>query len=206
MNVPNKITACRIVLSVLLMVLMIFPLNKLGIAFPEIKVAADFIIDSKYLICGVIFIIAATTDFLDGYLARKYNLVTDMGKIMDAIADKLLVNGVLIILAVEGYISVIVPVVIVCRDIAVDSIKMVAGQKSGAVAASKAGKIKTACMLTGVSLLFFYDLPLSFIKLTISGAVVRLKVSRILIMIATVLSVFSGIQYFDRNKKFISTK
>jgi CDP-diacylglycerol--glycerol-3-phosphate 3-phosphatidyltransferase len=206
MNVPNKITACRIVLSVFLMVLMIFPLNKLGIAFPEIKVAADFIIDSKYLICGVIFIIAATTDFLDGYLARKYNLVTDMGKIMDAIADKLLVNGVLIILAVEGYISVIVPVVIVCRDIAVDSIKMVAGQKSGAVAASKAGKIKTACMLTGVSLLFFYDLPLSFIKLTISGAVVRLKVSRILIMIATVLSVFSGIQYFDRNKKFISTK
>ena len=206
MNVPNKITVCRIVLSVLLMVLMIFPLNKLGIAFPEIKVAADFIIDSKYLICGVIFIIAATTDFLDGYLARKYNLVTDMGKIMDAIADKLLVNGVLIILAVEGYISVIVPVVIVCRDIAVDSIKMVAGQKSGAVAASKAGKIKTACMLTGVSLLFFYDLPLSFIKLTISGAVVRLKVSRILIMIATVLSVFSGIQYFDRNKKFISTK
>ena len=129
-----------------------------------------------------------------------------MGKIMDAIADKLLVNGVLIILAVEGYISVIVPVVIVCRDIAVDSIKMVAGQKSGAVAASKAGKIKTACMLTGVSLLFFYDLPLSFIKLTISGAVVRLKISRILIMIATVLSVFSGIQYFDRNKKFISTK
>ena len=116
---------------------------------------------------------------------------------MDAIADKILVNGVLIILAVEGYISVIVPVVIVCRDIAVDSIKMVAGQKSGAVAASKAGKVKTACMLTGISLLFFYDLPLSLFGV---------KVARVLIMIATVLSVLSGIQYYDKNKKFISTK
>lgn len=206
MNVPNKITLCRIILSVILIILMIFPFDNFGITFPEIMVDVNFIIDSKYLICGVIFIIAATTDFLDGYLARKYNLVTDMGKIMDAIADKILVNGVLIILAVEGYISVIVPVVIVCRDIAVDSIKMVAGQKSGAVAASKAGKIKTACMLVGMSLLFFYDLPLSLIKLTVSGSVIRLKVSRILILIATVLSVFSGIQYFDRNKKFISTK
>lgn len=206
MNVPNKITLCRIILSVILIILMIFPFDNFGITFPEIMVDVKFIIDSKYLICGVIFIIAATTDFLDGYLARKYNLVTDMGKIMDAIADKILVNGVLIILAAEGYISDIVPVVIVCRDIAVDSIKMVAGQKSGAVAASKAGKIKTACMLVGISLLFFYDLPLSLIKLTVSGSVIRLKVSRILILIATVLSVFSGIQYFDRNKKFISTK
>lgn len=197
MNTPNKITLCRIVLSVVLLVLMVFPLNRIGVAFPEIRIAADFIIDSKYLICGVIFAIAATTDFLDGYLARKYNLVTDMGKIMDAIADKILVNGVLIILAVEGYISVIVPVVIVCRDIAVDSIKMVAGQKSGAVAASKAGKVKTACMLTGISLLFFYDLPLSLFGV---------KVARVLIMIATVLSVLSGIQYYDKNKKFISTK
>ena len=206
MNTPNKITLVRIILSAVLLVLLIFPLNRFGIAFPEIKVAADFIIDCKYLICGAIFVVAALTDFLDGHLARKYNMVTDLGKVMDAIADKILVNGVLIVLAVEGYISVIVPVVIICRDIAVDSIKMVAGQKNGAVAASKAGKIKTACMLTGVSLLFFYDLPFSLFKVTVSGALVRLKVSRILIMIATVLSVYSGIQYYDKNKKYISTK
>ena len=116
---------------------------------------------------------------------------------MDAIADKILVNGILIIFAVEGYISVIVPVVIVCRDIAVDSIKMVAGQKNGAVAASKAGKFKTAFMMTGMSLLFFYDLPLSL---------VNVYPAKILIMIATVLSVISGIQYFEKNKKYISTK
>ena len=121
MNVPNRITLCRIILSILLLVLIIFPMEKIGIDFPEFKIA-NVIINSKYLICGVIFMIASLTDFLDGYLARKYNLVTDLGKVMDAIADKVLVNGVLIVLAVEGYISVVVPVVIVSIDIFVDSI------------------------------------------------------------------------------------
>ena len=194
MNVPNKITLCRIILSILLLVLIIFPMEKIGIDFPEFKIA-NVIINSKYLICGVIFMIASLTDFLDGYLARKYNLVTDLGKVMDAIADKVLVNGVLIVLAVEGYISVVVPVVIVSRDIFVDSIKMVAGQKSGAVGASKAGKFKTAFMLVGITLLFFQDIPFSLFGVNF--------VSRTIIMIATVLSVISGIQYYVKNKKYL---
>ena len=198
MNVPNRITICRIVLSVVLLVLMVFPLNRVGFAFPEIKINSSFIIDSKYLICGVIFMVAAFTDFLDGYLARKYNLVTDLGKVMDAIADKILVNGLLIILATEGYISVIIPVVIISRDIVVDSIKMVAGQKNGAVAASKTGKFKTACMLIGITLLLFYDLPFSLFGIH--------YVARVLITIATVLSIISGIEYFNKNKKYIVTK
>ena len=191
MNVPNRITLCRIILSILLLV---FPMEKIGIDFPEFKIA-NVIINSKYLICGVIFMIASLTDFLDGYLARKYNLVTDLGKVMDAIADKVLVNGVLIVLAVEGYISVVVPVVIVSRDIFVDSIKMVAGQKSGAVGASKAGKFKTAFMLVGITLLFFQDIPFSLLGVNF--------VSRTIIMIATVLSVISGIQYYVKNKKYL---
>lgn len=195
MNVPNKITVCRIILSVFLLILMVFPLNKIGVTFPEIKMSADFIIDSKYLICGVIFLIASVTDYLDGHLARKYNLVTDLGKVMDAIADKILVNGVLILLATSGHISPIVPVVIVSRDIAVDSIKMVAGQKNGAVAASKAGKFKTAFMLVGITLLFFYDLPF---------ALINVYPSRVIIMIATVLSVLSGVQYYVKNKKYLA--
>ena len=195
MNVPNKITVCRIILSIFLLILMVFPLNKIGVTFPEIKMSADFIIDSKYLICGVIFLIASVTDYLDGHLARKYNLVTDLGKVMDAIADKILVNGVLILLATSGHISPIVPVVIVSRDIAVDSIKMVAGQKNGAVAASKAGKFKTAFMLVGITLLFFYDLPF---------ALINVYPSRVIIMIATVLSVLSGVQYYVKNKKYLA--
>lgn len=194
MNVPNRITLCRIILSILLLVLIIFPMEKIGIDFPEFKIA-NVIINSKYLICGIIFMIASLTDFLDGYLARKYNLVTDLGKVMDAIADKVLVNGVLIVLAVEGYISVVVPVVIVSRDIFVDSIKMVAGQKSGAVGASKAGKFKTAFMLVGITLLFFQDIPFSLLGVNF--------VSRTIIMIATVLSVISGIQYYVKNKKYL---
>ena len=195
MNVPNKITVCRIILSIFLLILMVFPLNKIGVSFPEIKISADFIIDSKYLICGVIFLIESVTDYLDGHLARKYNLVTDLGKVMDAIADKILVNGVLILLATSGHISPIVPVVIVSRDIAVDSIKMVAGQKNGAVAASKAGKFKTAFMLVGITLLFFYDLPF---------ALINVYPSRVIIMIATVLSVLSGVQYYVKNKKYLA--
>ena len=194
MNVPNRITLCRIILSILLLVLIIFPMEKIGIDFPEFKIA-NVITNSKYLICGVIFMIASLTDFLDGYLARKYNLVTDLGKVMDAIADKVLVNGVLIVLAVEGYISVVVPVVIVSRDIFVDSIKMVAGQKSGAIGASKAGKFKTAFMLVGITLLFFQDIPFSLLGVNF--------VSRTIIMIATVLSVISGIQYYVKNKKYL---
>ncbi len=195
MNVPNRITICRIILSIFLLVLMVFPLEKLGLAFPEIIVNENLIIDSKYLICGVIFMIASLTDFLDGHLARKYNMVTDLGKVMDAIADKLLVNGVLIILANEGYISVLVPVVIVSRDIIVDSIKMVAGQKNGAVAASKAGKAKTMFMMIGITLLLFYDLPFSL---------VNVYLARVLILIATILSIISGIQYYEKNKKFLT--
>ena len=194
MNVPNKITICRIALSILLLIIMIFPVDKVGINFPEFQLAGKLIIDSKYLICGIIFLIASLTDFVDGYLARKYNLVTDIGKVMDAIADKILVNGVLILLATEGYISPIIPVVIVSRDIVVDSIKMVAGQKSGAVGASMAGKIKTACMLVGITLLFFYDLPFSLANIYPAKGI---------IMIATFLSVISGIQYYVKNKKYL---
>ena len=109
----------------------------------------------------------------------------------------MLVNGILIILAVESQISVIVPVVIVVRDIAVDSIKMIAGQKNGAVAASWTGKIKTACMLTGLTLLFFGNLPFEL---------VNLRVAEFLILAATVLSVVSGVQYYQNNKKYLFSK
>ena len=151
----------------------------------------------KYIIGGILFLIASLTDFLDGYLARKNNQVTDFGKVLDSIADKMLVNGILIILAVESQISVIVPVVIVVRDIAVDSIKMIAGQKNGAVAASWTGKIKTACMLTGLTLLFFGNLPFEL---------VNLRVAEFLILAATVLSVVSGVQYYQNNKKYLFSK
>lgn len=198
MNLPNKITIARIVLSVLLLVMLVFPFYRIGYEFPTYVIAnGKVILNLKYIIGGILFLVASLTDFLDGYLARKNNQVTDFGKVLDSIADKMLVNGILIILAVESQISVIVPVVIVVRDIAVDSIKMIAGQKNGAVAASWTGKIKTACMLTGLTLLFFGNLPFEL---------VNLRVAEFLILAATVLSVVSGVQYYLNNKKYLFSK
>ena len=123
---------------------------------------------------------------MDGYIARSRNMVTDFGKVTDAIADKLLVNGLLIILAYERSISIVIPVVIISRDIIVDSCKMIAGNKGHVVAASIAGKIKTICMMCGLTLVLFYNLPFEFI---------HIPVDQILLILATLLSVISGVQY-----------
>ena len=125
------------------------------------------------------------------------NLPNKITKVMDAIADKVLVNGLLIILANVGFISVVIPVVVIIRDIAVDSIKMVVGNKQGAVGASITGKIKTIFMMTGLTLISFYNLPFELISF---------RLADFLILIATVLSVVSGIEYFVKNKKFLVEK
>lgn len=193
MNLPNKITMCRIFLAVLVIVLLMFPYGSVGIDMPIYKVGANVTISLNYLISGFLFIIASVTDFLDGAIARKNNIVTDFGKVMDAIADKVLVNGVLIIMAYDGLIPLIIPVIIITRDTVVDSIKMVAGSKGKAVGASIWGKIKTICMMVGLSLTFFSNIPFELIGI---------RLDYILLIIATILSIYSGIQYFIVNKKF----
>lgn len=186
MNLPNKITMTRIVLSVLLLVMLLMPWYSLGVEFPVYQVAT-ITVNLKYIIAGIIFLIASTSDFLDGYLARKNNMVTDFGKVMDAIADKLLVNGLLIILAYDRIISIVIPVVIISRDIVVDSCKMISGQNGKVVAASIMGKLKTICMMSGLTLTMFYNLPFEL---------VGFPVADILLIAAVILSVISGAQYF----------
>ena len=114
---------------------------------------------------GVLFIIASITDFIDGHVARKYNMVTDFGKMMDAISDKLLTNSLLIILTADGMISPIITVIIVMRDIVVDSMKMLVGNKGQAVAAIPIAKLKTATLMVGLVLTLFYDLPFSLLNI-----------------------------------------
>lgn len=128
MNLPNKLTLSRIILTIVMILICLFPFYSIGINFPKLNING-LIIDSTYLIAGFIFIIASFTDFLDGYLARKNNQVTDTGKLLDAIADKVLVNSALIILAVRGFIPAIVPVIYVFRDEVVNSLKMDALKK-----------------------------------------------------------------------------
>ena len=195
-NLPNKITMIRIFLSVLLLVMLLMPWYSLGVEFPVYQVGSTTI-SLKYILAGIIFLIASTSDFLDGYLARKNNLVTDFGKVMDAIADKLLVNGLLIILAYDRIISIVIPVVIISRDIVVDSCKMISGQNGHVVAASILGKLKTICMMSGLTLTMFYNLPFELIGLPIAD---------ILLIAAVILSVISGSQYFYGVKDILFPK
>lgn len=192
MNLPTKLTVTRIILAVFIMILLIFPFNAVGISLPVIRAGVD--IDFRYLIAGIIFIIASITDFFDGYLARKNNQVTDTGKMLDAIADKVLVNPILIIFAAEGLISPIVPVVVVVRDIVVNTIKMEAASKGKVVAAIKSGKIKTASLMIGIVLLFFNDVPFIYINI---------RIDLLFIYFATIMSLVSMVQYYLLNKKIL---
>ena len=168
MNLPNKLTMVRMFLALIVIIILLVPFDTLGISLPKIFVNESIVIDIKYIISGVLFIIASITDFVDGYIARKYNMVTDFGKMMDAIADKVLVNSILIILASMGFIHPIIAVVIIVRDIVVDSIKMVASSKGKVVAAIKTGKFKTACLMVGITLTLFYNLPFELWNVKIS--------------------------------------
>lgn len=197
MNLPNKITMARIVLSIMLLILLIFPFNLCGIEFPTYELFGTINANLLYIIGGVIFLVASLTDFIDGNIARKRNLVTDFGKVMDAIADKVLVNGVLVVLACNGLISKVIPVIIITRDIFVDSIKMVAGSKGKAVGASILGKLKTICMMSGLTLTFFYNIPFELIGLDVANG---------LLYIACVLSIISGVQYYLVNKEAFKEK
>ncbi len=195
MNLPNKLTVLRLILSVILIILLVFPFYAVGIQFPQYNISGvSSPVELQYLIAGVIFIIASITDFLDGMIARKYNLITDTGKMLDAIADKVLVNAALIILAAQGFINEIIPVIIVLRDIVVNAIKMEAAGKGKVVAAIGSGKIKTASLMTGVALTFFYNMPFEFINI---------NVNELLLYFACVMSIISACQYFSMNKKII---
>ena len=186
MNLPNKLTISRIVLAFIILIMLCIPWHALGFSWP-VYLYHGVTFNLKYIIAGIIFLIASTSDFLDGYLARKNNMVTDFGKVMDAIADKLLVNGLLIILAYDRIISIVIPVVIISRDIVVDSCKMISGQNGKVVAASILGKIKTICMMSGLTLTMFYNLPFELIGFPVAD---------ILLIAAVVLSIISGCEYF----------
>lgn len=193
MNTPTKLTFLRIILTIVMIIILIFPFYLVGFNFPQYEVGGIYI-RLEYIIAGVVFIVASLTDFLDGYLARKNNQVTDLGKMLDAIADKALVNSALIILAYKGFIPVAIPVIIIFRDTVVDAIKMQASSKGKVVAAIKSGKIKTASMMVGLVLVFFYNLPFELWNI---------RVADFLVYFATIMSIISMIEYFNLNKKLI---
>ncbi len=198
MNFANNLTRSRIVMAIIILIILLFPWSDIHFTFPTFLVAGKVLVDSKYIIAGFIFVIASVTDYLDGQIARKEKKTSDYGAIMDAIADKVLVNGVLIVLAYQGFISVLIPVIIVIRDTIVDALRIGAASKKVIVKANKWGKVKTVTMLIGISLMLFYNLPFE---------IWNIYLAEILIDIATVLSVASGvIYYFDIKDKVLDWK
>ncbi len=196
MNLPNKITVARLFLTLVIIVLLCVPFSYFGFTFPKYDING-ITVELQYLIAGVFFIIASLTDYLDGYIARKYHMVTDTGKMLDAIADKVLVSPILIILSANGFIPVIIPVIYVTRDIVVDAIKMQAASKGKVVAAIKSGKLKTAAMMVGTTLVFFYNMPFEFINI---------RVDLFLLYFACIMAVISAYQYFKLNKDLLFSK
>ena len=197
MNLANKITFSRIVLSIVIMVLLLFPFEGFGLELPSYLVNGNIYIELKYIIAGVIFIIASLTDFLDGRIARKYNMVTDFGKMIDAISDKMFTNSLLVILASDGMISPVIAVVFIVRDIAVDSMKMIVGNKGKVVAAIGIAKLKTATLMFGLVFTLFYNLPFELIGV---------RVSDCLLIISAILSVISAFQYYVMARPYIEVR
>ncbi|MBR1385929.1 MAG: CDP-diacylglycerol--glycerol-3-phosphate 3-phosphatidyltransferase [Bacilli bacterium] len=194
MNLPNKLTVMRLILSLIIIAILCIPFYSLGLEIPEGPTISGITLKIDYMIAGIIFIIASLTDFLDGHIARKRGLVTNTGKMLDAIADKVLVNSVLIILAAKGEINAIIPVIIVVRDIIVNAIKMQAASRGKVVAAIGSGKLKTATLMVGVVLVFFGNMPFEIWSLNIAD---------FLLYLATILSIVSMIQYYNLNKSLI---
>ena len=191
MNVPTKLTVTRIFMAIVIIGIMVIPLETIGIDTHVVR-HNGVDISVKYIVCCVLFILASVTDYFDGYLARKNNEVTDRGKMLDAIADKILVDPILIIFASEGVINPIIPVIVVARDIVVDAIKMQAAANGKVIAAISSGKIKTAALMVGIVFLFISDVPFVY---------KNLRIDLLLIYFAAFMSLVSMIQYIGIGRK-----
>lgn len=192
MNLPNKLSLFRIILVPIIAVLYLLPVEMDGIVltFQQIEV----ILNPMDLIVLALFAIASFTDFLDGNIARKRNLVTSFGKFIDPIADKLLVNTMFILFAVHGVVSVVPVIIMIWRDTIVDGLRMNASKSGVVVAAGMAGKLKTVLQMFAIIFLLLQNVPFAFFHIPLTD---------ILVWGATLASVVSGLKYFMELKGII---
>lgn len=191
MNLPNRITIARIFM---IPVMLIFLLVDLQWWSYELSLGA-YTLPVNQLIGALLFIVAASTDGIDGYIARKHNLVTNLGKLLDPLADKLLVAAVLVALVAMGEIEAIIAIIIISREFAVTGLREIALLEGSVIAASKWGKAKTIAQIIAISALLLNNFPFEWLNIPFD---------EIAIWIATLITIYSGIDYFVKNKKLLS--
>lgn len=193
MNLPNKLTMFRIVLVPVLALVWLFPYAEFNISFISFEIG-NTSLSLLNIIVLLIFAIASFTDFLDGNIARKNNLVTTFGKFADPIADKLLVNVTLMIMVTKGMIPVVPVILMLARDTIVDGCRMIAAQNGVVVAAGILGKLKTVLQMICIILVLLNNLPFELFYIPVSD---------IILWFATIISLASGYSYFMQLKEYI---
>lgn len=193
MNLPNKLTTIRLLSVPLFIIVYLIPYQSLGIEIPVFDVLSTSL-SLLDIILFLIFALSALTDYLDGYIARKQHLITTFGKFIDPIADKLIVNTTLLLLASTYDIHIIIPIIMISRDIIVDAIRLVASQKNVVLAASYLGKAKTMTQMIAICLLLLNNIVF---------AGLHIPMDQIMIWLATLISFVSGVDYFMKNRQYI---
>jgi CDP-diacylglycerol--glycerol-3-phosphate 3-phosphatidyltransferase len=189
-NLPNRITLSRICLIPIMMFFLLVDFN----FYPDPIHWGSFQLSVNHLVAAIIFLLAASTDGIDGYIARKYNMVTNLGKLLDPLADKLLVSAVLISLVELGRCDSWIAIVIISREFAVTGLRQIALLEGKVVAASKWGKIKTVVQIVAISLLLLNNFPFQFVSIPVDD---------IAIWAAALITIYSGIDYFVKNKELL---
>lgn len=204
MNTPTKITFSRII-AIVLMIITLVVFYFIGVANPSFKIPNIPGTSINWLYFGlfIFFVLASFTDFLDGHLARKNNQVTDLGKFLDPVADKLLVNSMVIFLIVpasytDGQMSFSLwcALLLVARDIIVDALRFIAAQKGVVIAANIFGKAKTVLEMVAVSLVLLNGWPFSYFDTSWGNGF--LTVANIAVYLCTIASVVSGAIYMAK--------
>ena len=194
MNLPNKLTLCRIILVPVFMIFV--SLTEFG---------TETFNATWYLVAGIVFAAASFTDYLDGHLARKWHMVTDFGKFADPLADKLLTTVALIYMMRDGVCSPVVLCIILAREFAVSGLRMVAaGAKDGKViAANMWGKVKTVLQMLTI-IFYFFGISLTYGN-TVLGNLNVWLISYWLCWLVAASTAISGIKYLWDNRSFINT-
>ena len=191
MNLPNKLTMLRVLLVPVFMVFAAF--GRIG--------TADYS-PAMHLLAGIVFAAASFTDFLDGYLARKYHLVTDFGKFMDPLADKCLTTAALIYMVVDGLCSPIVLAVVLFREFAVAGVRMIAAERGTVIAANLWGKVKTVLQM--LTIIVYYIVP--FFMAPADILAFGLVVQALCWLVAAVTVLSGGIYLWQNRECFIQAK